>query len=282
MSNLRRVTSPTTGPTNPAQRQRWNDEHWTTLWPKRERYTDVVTPHLLDAVGLVDGERALDIGSGGGKTSIAAARQVGPGGTVTGADISTPLVELARRRAAEAGADNVAFEVVDIQHDRVAGAPFDVALSQFGVMFFDEPVTEFTNIASHLRPGGRLAFACWQSAEQNPFIVAASMALFLPAPPPPAAGKEPTGPFALADPDRTASILGDAGFAAIERRAIDITVDLPEAEVIDEDQLVLMGISETDLPAALRALDDQLGEFRVGDGLSRFPLSFQIFEARVR
>ena len=89
--------------TNEAERRRWNDARWTAVWPKRERLTDAVTAYVLDAAALQPGERVLDVGSGGGKTSIAAARAVGPTGAVVGADISTPLRALAERRAVESG-----------------------------------------------------------------------------------------------------------------------------------------------------------------------------------
>ena len=66
--------------TNEVERRRWNDERWAAMWPKRERLTDAVTAFLLDAVALRPGERVLDVGCGGGRTSLAAARAVGTEG----------------------------------------------------------------------------------------------------------------------------------------------------------------------------------------------------------
>ena len=109
--------------TNEAERRRWNDARWTEVWPKRERLTDAVTAYVFAAAALQTGERVLDVGSGGGRTSIAAARAVGPTGAVVGADISVPLRALAERRAAESGADNIAFCTVDVQADTVPGGP---------------------------------------------------------------------------------------------------------------------------------------------------------------
>ena len=202
---------------NLAERRRWNDAYFASVWPKREVMTSAVTDILLGHLGLCDGERVLDIGSGGGSTTIAAGHRVEPGGSVVGADISVPLVDLARTRAAEQRATNVSFHVADVQRDTVPGAPFDAAVSQFGVMFFDEPATAFANIRRHLVPGGRLAFGCWQAMEKNPWFVGPAVAAYVPPPPPPAPGKSPTGPFSLSDPDRVREILAEAGWKAVGR-----------------------------------------------------------------
>ena len=98
---------------------------------------------------------------------------------------------------------NVSFCVADVRQDTVAGAPFDVVMSQFGVMFFDEPETAFANIHSLLAPGGRIVFSCWQPIERNPWFPGVALAGLVPPPPAPEPGKSPTGPFALGDHERT-------------------------------------------------------------------------------
>jgi len=265
--------------TNEVERQRWNDELWASLWPKRERLTDAVSAFVLDAAALAPGERVLDVGCGGGRTTLAAALAVGVDGTVVGADISAPLSELATRRAREAGAANVTFRVVDMQADTVDGEAFDVVLSQFGVMFFEEPITAFGNVRAHLKPGGRLAFACWQSAERNPWFFASAIAQFLPPPPAPGPGKAPTGPFALADPAQTSGILLSAGFDDIRWTAHELAVDAPQDSVVDEAQLALMGVPLDKLATAQTAVAEHMRQFALSPTLSRFPLAFQVFQA---
>ncbi len=264
---------------NDAERRRWNDEHWTAAWPKRERLTDEVTPYLLDVVSLRTGERVLDIGCGGGRTTMAAGRAVGPGGAVVGADLSGPITSLAEQRARDAGATNITFVVVDMQSASVDGGPFDVAMSQFGVMFFDEPVAAFTNVVRHLTPGGRIAFACWRSLEENPWFVGAAIARFLPAPPPLVPGKSQTGPFSFADPERTVDILRSANLVDIRRTPHDLTVDIAREVVVDDAQLTFMGVGEGQLPDARAAVEEHMVQFRIDDETSRIPLAFQIFEA---
>ena len=265
--------------TNEVERRRWNDERWAAMWPKRERLTDAVTAFLLDAVALRPGERVLDVGCGGGRTSLAAARAVGTEGAVVGADISKPLNALANRRAGEAGAENVTFCVVDMQTDSVGGGPFDVALSQFGVMFFDEPVTAFRNIRSHLNPGGRITFVCWQTGERNPWFFASAIAELLPPPPTPAPGKSMTGPFALGDPEHTAGILRSAGFLEVQWTAHELAVDSPQDSIVDEAQLAFMGVPADKLATAQTAVEEHMRQFVLSPTRSRFPLAFQVFRA---
>ena len=141
---------------NATERRRWNDQYWASEWLKREQLTNAVTGILLDRVGLSKGENVLDIGSGGGVTTIAAGRLVGDGGSVVGADISAFLAEFAHQRAMDQRVANVSFRVADVQHDTISGLSFDAAISEFGVMFFDEPTTAFANVRRQLVPGGRL------------------------------------------------------------------------------------------------------------------------------
>jgi SAM-dependent methyltransferase len=264
---------------NEAERRRWNDEYWASAWLRREPLTNAVTELLLDAAGLLAGDRVVDIGSGGGTATFAAAQSVGPTGSVVGADISVPLVAYATQRGRDRGIANARFVVADVQREGIDGAPFTVAISQFGVMFFDEPVVAFTNIREQLGPGGRLAFVCWQAPVKNPWFVGPSLAPFVAPPPPPAAGKSPTGPFSLADPDHTTSILAAAGWSAVERAAYERTVPVDADAIVDDDQLRFLGVADRDFGAARTAVDDHLSALRRDDARYDAPLAFQIFTA---
>ena len=103
----------------------------------------------------------LDVGCGSGATTLTAAAK---SESATGIDLSRPLVELALRRAQAAAVGNADFIIADAQtHDFAAGA-FDLVISQFGLMFFDDPVRAFTNMKRALRPGGRVVFVSWQGS----------------------------------------------------------------------------------------------------------------------
>lgn len=268
---------------NAQQREHWNNSHLAEAWPKRERLTSTVTPVLLDALALQPGERVLDIGCGGGTAALRAAGPVGSAGAVVGVDLSEPLIGLARGRATEAGLRNVAFQVADAQTDRFEGAPFDAAMSQLGVMFFDDPVAAFANVRGQLVAGGRLALACWQSADRNPAFVLHALAEFAPPAQPSADGPEavsPTGAFAFADAGWVGGLLEQAGFGEVAVARHDSAVEAPEDTVFEDASLDAMGVPEQRRDEARAAASAYLSRFRTPSGLCRFPLAFQIFTAR--
>lgn len=268
------------GAANSAERERWNDPRMVQLLLRRDRVRAVVTPVLLDALAPAQGERILDIGCGAGDTTLRIAEGVGTDGTVVGADISRPFLELATRRATEAGLSNVTFHIVDIQTERVDGGPFAAAVSQFGVMFFDEPVVAFRNIRAQLAPSGRLCFACWRAAGENPWFLPVQLAQLLPAPPKPAAGRSRTGPFALADAGRVRALLGEAGFVGVDVAVHRTMIDVPEGAVYDEAELEFLGVPPERTAEARELVETHLARFRTDSGSSRFPLAYQIVTAR--
>jgi len=177
-----------------------------------------LTARLFAGAQVEDGENVLDIGCGCGDVTILAARATRSGHAL-GADLSQIQVAEARRLAASAGVTNASFEVADAQVHPFQAAAFDLVLSNFGVMFFDDPAAAFGNLRKALRRGGRLAFLCWRTRDENPFFTVgfaeAAAALNLrELPGPPAA-------FSLADTGRVGTLLSGAGFGGIEFAKVD-------------------------------------------------------------
>jgi len=202
----------------------WNAEAG-EAWAALQKQLDAQLSHhglrAMEALAPVMGERIVDVGCGSGQTTLALGQAIGRTGAVMGLDISRPLLELARRRAAESGAANVSFAEADVQTYAFPPATFDAVFSRFGVMFFSDPPAAFANIRRALKPGGRLAFVCWRSPAENIFMTlpyAAAEAQLPPAPPP---APSAPGPFAFADRDRLHHILSSAGFRDIELTRYD-------------------------------------------------------------
>lgn len=186
-----------------------------------DRFEGMIAPigdAAIAAAGFAPGESVLDVGCGGGATSRVIARLVGPKGRVLGADISPALVEEARRRAAAEKQGNVEFRLVDAAKGALPAAAFDVLFSRFGVMFFEDPFAAFRNLRAAVRPGGRLAFACWAAPIENHWILSVIGALARHVELTPPAPRAP-GPFAFAEADYVTEILGSAGFSDINVEA---------------------------------------------------------------
>jgi len=263
---------------NEAETKRWNNEQWVAAWPKRERLTEAVTPYLVKTVDAQPGQRICDIGCGGGGLTIALAGAVVPGGDAVGVDLSSSLLDLASSRAAEAGVA-AHFVQADVQTGTIDGAPFDLAVSQFGVMFFDEPTAAFAAVRRAIVPGGRFVFACWQGVEANPWHAGVSLRSLQPAPLVPPFGKSPVGPFALGDDEYARELLEGAGFGAVESTPYETTVRAPGDAVADRSLIPLMGIAPERTDEAAEVLDRHLARFEVGPGLYEFPLAFRVYVA---
>lgn len=197
---------------------------WTEHADRYDRASRRVWSRFVDANLIGEADRVLDVGCGTGGPTRDVAR-VASDGEVTGVDLSTRMLELARKRSADEGLDNVTFVRADAQVFPFERETLDVVMSSFGTMFFNDPVAAYTNIGRGLRPNGTLALLAWRTLPENEWLMALRAALALgrelPAPPPDA----PT-PFSLADPDRVGRILGAAGFDEVALRPIDEAIDL--------------------------------------------------------
>jgi len=202
---------------NATQIEFWNGEtgqNWVSHDALMEAMLQPLGEAVMDSLSLKPGEHVLDIGCGCGHTSLSLADRVGAEGSVTGIDISAPMLAVASQLAAEHNTwhNSVQFLEADAQTHRFTPESYDAAFSRFGVMFFEDPVAAFTNIRASLRPSGRLAFCCWQPRAVNPFMTVPAMAALELLPAPPEIPPRTPGPFAFEEPDYVAEILTKAGF----------------------------------------------------------------------
>jgi SAM-dependent methyltransferase len=206
---------------NAEQAEAWNGasgRHFIEQRERHERMRGRLTARLLAAVQVGDGDNVLDVGCGCGDVTILAARAA-RGGHALGVDLSRIQVAEACRLAASAGVANARFEVADAQVHPFRAGMFDLMLSNFGLMFFDDPAAAFGNVRKALRRGGRLAFLCWRARAENPFFATgfaeAAIVLNLCELP------GPTAAFSLADVGQTGVLLAGAGFGGIEFAKVD-------------------------------------------------------------
>jgi ubiquinone/menaquinone biosynthesis C-methylase UbiE len=169
---------------------------------------------LRRAVGVQLHDHTLDIGCGTGQTTRQAARTA-QAGSALGVDVWRPAIERARELAQAEGLRNVTFEHANAQVHRFPPERFDLAISRFGTMFFDDPVAAFANIRRALRPAGRLVMMVWQAHERNEWDIAIHQSLGA-AEGPVSGASELPDPYSLADPPTVTKILQAAGFADVD------------------------------------------------------------------
>ncbi|MCA3260598.1 MAG: methyltransferase domain-containing protein [Telmatospirillum sp.] len=207
--------------TNPNQSQidLWDGRvgaKWAAMHEKLDAMFAPAAAILAQHAAPVAGMRVLDIGCGNGDLC---ARLLALGADVTGIDVSHAMLAVAASRT-QGKAALVRADIADWR----AVARFDLAVSQFGLMFFADPVAAFAAIAANLRPRARLVFTCWRGMAENDWAAVPMKAIADLLPPAAPADLQAPGPFSLADPTRVEKILAAAGFAKVSIAPFDFEV----------------------------------------------------------
>jgi ubiquinone/menaquinone biosynthesis C-methylase UbiE len=220
-----------------------------------------LTEEFLGRCPPPEGGRCIDIGCGFGETTQRLAELVGPEGFVLGTDASPNFVEDARREAAEAGVENVEFELSDAQ--TASWEPsYDYAFSRMGTQFFAMPVHAMRAIRGALVPGATFAQVCWRRKAESPMWAETEEVVqrFLSRPEEYDADTCGPGPFSLGNPETTRGILEAAGFEDIAFHQHDFGYHL--GKDMDEalDAMLALGPG-----AELIRLNGDFGESRRGE-----------------
>ena len=239
----------------PTQAELWNGpagHAWVTAQRILDEMFTGFATHLAQTVPLKGNWHVLDIGCGTGDTTLTLARRLGPGGHAPGIDLSAPMIEVARQRAADAALP-VDFIATDAGQPPLPAASIDHIVSRFGVMFFDNPVQAFTRLRDTTRQGGTLH--------------AVSL---LPLPP-----RVPDGPgqFAFADPEKVRGILESAGWSEVAITPLDMPCEIARSDL--RTYLSLLGpvgtalrsetLNATERERILDDLEAAFAPFVVGD-----------------
>jgi len=213
----------------------WNGPGGNT-WVKRQEHTDTTLAQVTDALvafaNPLTGERVLDIGCGCGAPSLEFARAVGPSGRVVALDISGPMLAEADRRARTAEITNIEWR----QEDPATAilTEYDLLVSAFGNMFFGDPIGAFSNMRRAASPDARMAFVCWRSLSENPWLGVPMAAVAQNLPPRPKPVANAAGMFAFADPERISEVLAKSGWAPPHIEKFDTNLDIAAGRGLNE------------------------------------------------
>lgn len=178
---------------------------------------------FVEAMGLMPGERVLDVACGTGAVALAAARRIGAGGRIAAVDINPAMLAVARRKS-----DRIAWQEAAAEALPCAAGSFDAVLCQFGLMFLADRTRALREMARVTRPGGRIGLLVFETVANSPAydrlvpllgrIVGPGTAAALAA------------PFCLGDQAAVAAELAAAGLTAAEVRPCAVTVRHPSPE----------------------------------------------------
>ena len=204
--------------------ERW--ERAAAGWSRRadgvQEFGIRVSVWMVEHLALQPGQRVLDLAAGPGDTGFLAAELVQPGGTLLTSDASRAMLGVATGRARDLGVTNVEFKQLELEWIDLPTASVDAALCRWGLMLALDPGAALQEARRVIRPGGRIAVAVWDAAEQNPWATIPTRALVElghAEPPDPNA----PGMFALADAERLRRLLEDAGFVEVIVESVELS-----------------------------------------------------------
>ncbi len=233
---------------------------------------------VLDSAGIESGHRVLDVACGTGILARNALARVGPTGRVTGVDLLPGMLTVAERLTPD----------VDWRQGKAEDLPLedesqDVMVSQFGMMFFEDPDRALSEMRRVLSPGGRAVVAVWDGLEANPAYAAEVDLLERLAGP--AAADAVRIPFRLGDRSALVASFESAGLTPVHAETRSGIGGFPSVRSMVEADLYgwlpLFGIELDDAlnQRILAEAEELLGDFVGADGRMRFETSAHILSA---
>ncbi len=235
-------------------------------------------PIMVAAAKIQSGQRVLDVACGTGILAREAAERVGTDGFVAGIDANPGMLTVARQMAPTIGwrqgmAESLPYE------DR----SFDVVVSQFGLMFFQDRHRALQEMLRVLVPGGRMAIAVWDSLENSEAYPDEVALLERLAGPP--AGDALRAPFVLGNRNELSSLFRNAGLASFSVSTHHGTARFPSIKALVEADLrgwlPVMGVmlAEEQIDSILNEAEQVLNPYVTTSGTIEFDAPAHIMVA---
>lgn len=204
-------------------------EAWYRWSPAINRWLGKATDEMFDIAGVGPGQRLLDVAAGAGEQSIAAARRVGPTGSVLATDISPNILKFAEEMASHAKLDNIQTQVMDGENLMADDKSFDVVYSRVGLIYFPNQQRALQEAYRVLKPGGRIAAVVYSTPDKNEFFsIPISIIRQRAKLPPPLLGQP--GPFSLGNDGAVEKAFSTAGFKNTKTVRVNSPVIMSSAQ----------------------------------------------------
>jgi SAM-dependent methyltransferase len=231
-------------------------------------------PLVIEAANIQKGHRVVDVACGTGALAITVSDHVGNEGITTGIDINEGMLNIARSKSSSVEWLNAPAEALPFEDDT-----FNCAVSQFGLMYFENQENAIREMMRVLLPGGSLAVVVWDALEHNPGFAAEN--------------KLWEQVFGEEDGDESPNNLGDkiALENLFERSGVanvQITTHQRTARFQSIESWIHTGakgwaeddaVSDDQLKLLLKAAEEELTSFRTVEGAVTFPTSAHIVTA---
>jgi ubiquinone/menaquinone biosynthesis C-methylase UbiE len=267
-------------------------ENWGRVapgWEERREWmldnTRRVNAALVAKADPQPGQTILEIGAGAGELGFQVAERL-EGGRVISTDFAPEMVDIARRQSEARGLTNVEHRVLNAEAMDLGDDAVDGVVCRWAYMLMADPAAAFRETRRALRPGGRLAFAVWRTAERNPWQAVPGMTIVqrghMPAPVPGAPGI-----FALGEPGRIRELVTGAGFAELELEELAFEFRYADFDdmwgaVVDLSPFggTFDGLSGDEQEATRAAVKQSMAPYRNEDGSYTAPAATWIVLAR--
>jgi ubiquinone/menaquinone biosynthesis C-methylase UbiE len=202
-------------------------------------------PWLVETVGIVPGERVLDVACGTGVVTRIAAERAGTTGRVVGLDLNPDMIAVARALPPPSGA-KIEWLTRSALELGLEDGCFDAVLCQQGLQFFPDKVAALVEMRRVLRPGGRLALSVWSSIGHYNSAVGKALELFI--------GHDTAQRFCASrqapSRDELLGLATDAGFSDARIDLARLDIRLPRL-----DQFALEHLAATPVASVVAAAD---------------------------
>ncbi|QBZ98324.1 class I SAM-dependent methyltransferase [Flavobacterium sangjuense] len=201
---------------------------WFRWSPTLNKWLGNATEKMLAMAGISTGHHVLDIAAGAGEQSITTAKKVGPSGEVLATDISSNILEYAKKLAEQNGLSNIKTKVMDGENLTLDDETFDAVISRVGLIYFPDQQRALKEMLRVLKPGGKIAAIVYSTPEKNKFFsIPVSIIRNRAKLPPPLPGQP--GPFSLGAEGVLEKAFEQAGFINVKSELVDSPLQLPSA-----------------------------------------------------